>query len=145
MKHDQDFRVEADWAGDRRVLAASLSADREEDFVAAVVRERSDVTDLYTAEQRDFLRDCAPITINTVPLTVLPPIEAVRWKSVDAAPPQLHLRAERETIADIDSLQRSTVAASEEAPSRQAPIIDFLRSLGLPVEQDQQAKTGQVL
>src|SRR3954452_13289071 len=143
--HDQEVKVEADWAGDRRVLAASLSADREEDFVAAVVRERRDVTDLYTAEQRDFLRDCAPIPINTVALTVLPPIEAVRWKSVDAAPAELHLRAERWTIGDLDFLELSTVAAIEEATSRQAALMDYLRSLGLPVEQDQQAKTGQVL
>lgn len=142
---DQELKVEADWAGDRRVLAASLSADREENLVARVVRERKDVTDLYTAEQRDFARDCAAVSFNFATLTVLPAVTAVRWKTVEAAPAGLGLRAERWTVGDLDFLELSAVAGLDEAPAEQAALAAYVRSLGLPTAPEQQAKTGQVL
>jgi hypothetical protein len=142
---DQELKLEADWAGDRRLLAASLSADRRGDLVARGVREGREVTGLFTAEQRDFLRDCASIRVNLATLTVLPGITAVRWKTVEAAPPGLDLRAERWTVGGLDFLELSTVAGIDEAPARQAALADYVRSLGVPVGADQEAKTGQVL
>lgn len=142
---DQELKLEADWAGDRQVLAASLSADRADDFVAHAVPDGRDVTDLYTVEQRDFVQDCAPVSVNLATLTVLPAVRAVRWKTVEAAPAGLDLRAERWTVGDLDFLELSTVAALDEAPARQAALSAYVRSVGLPVAADQEAKTGQVL
>jgi hypothetical protein len=69
----------------------------------------------------------------------------VRWKTVKAAPPGLDLRAERWTVGGLDFLELSTVAGIDEAPARQAALAEYVRSLGVPVGADQEAKTGQVL
>ena len=70
---DWELKVEADWAGRRQVLAASLTADRRE---GVVVRGPGAVEKLFIDEQLAFLRDCAPIPINLRTLTVLPAVTA---------------------------------------------------------------------
>jgi len=137
-----EVKIEADWSGDRRVLATSATADRHAGLVADVAGGRRPVEQLFTAEQRDFLRDSAGTAINLHTLTVLPPVTATRWRSVDVAPPGLGVRAERWTVDDLDFLELSVIA---EAPSRQEALTEFVRSRGLTVDDDQQPKTRRVL
>ena len=137
-----EVKVEADWSGHRRVLAASRTTDRSEGTVGGGGRS---VADLLVVEQRDFLRDCSPIPINLETLTVLPPVTATRWRDVDAAPGGLDLRAERWTVGDLDFLELSLACDLDEARSRQDALTGFVRSLDLLVDPNQQSKTRQVV
>jgi hypothetical protein len=140
-----EFKLEADWSGDRRVLAASHTADRRGGVVADVAGGRRPIADLFTAEQLRFLQDCSGIAINLGVLTVLPPVTATRWKAVGTAPPELGVRAERWTVDDLDFLELSIVADLAEARARQDALTEFVLSRGLVVDPGQQSKTQQVL
>src|SRR4051812_47070543 len=142
---DWELKVEADWAGDRRALAASLTADRRNGVVAAVARGERPVADLFVDEQLGFLTDCAAIALNLATLTVLPAVTATRWGSVEGTPDGLDLRAERWTVGDLDFLELSAVAPVDEAPATQQSLVGFVESLGVGVAPDQETKTRQVL
>jgi hypothetical protein len=142
---DWDLKVEADWSGEHRALAASLTADRHEGVVAAVGRGDREVADLFVDDQLGFLRDCAPVRVNLATLTVLPPVTATRWGSVDSAPGGLDVRAERWTVGDLDFLELSTVAEVGEAAATQDLLHGFVRSVGISVAAEQEPKTSQVL
>jgi hypothetical protein len=150
----RQLKVEADWAGDRHVLAASHTEDQHESVIRAVVAKRRPFTDLFTRRQLEFLTDCAGTTINLDTLTLLPPVTAVRWgKRVTVGPAHLGLRAERWTVDELDFLELSAVVeavegaskAVEKASARQADILEFVSSLGLSVPGEQEPKTRQVL
>jgi hypothetical protein len=142
-----EVKLEADWAGDRRLLAASHTCERP----GAVIREAGSgdrpVAELVAPEQLDFLRDCAGTAINLATLTALPPVTATRWKKVAAAPAELGVRAERWTVGDLDFLEFSVVADLAEARRTQAALTDFVRSLPLPDDPGAkpESKTRQVL
>jgi hypothetical protein len=139
------LKVEADWAGERRSLATSLTADRRGGVVSGVARGEGSVEDLFVHDQLDFLRDCAPIRINLGALSVLPPVTATRWDTVASAPARLKLRAERWTVGDLDFLEMSTVSPVEDAPARQKLLSEFVVSLDVGPLPDQENKTKQVL
>jgi hypothetical protein len=142
---DWELKIEADWAGRRRLLAASLTAERREGVVAAAAREPGSVENLFVAEQLAFLRDCASIAINLRTLTVLPPVTATRWGSVEGTPPGLDVRAERWVVGDLDFLELSTVARPGEGTATQDLLLEFVRSVGIAAPQEQETKTRQVL
>jgi hypothetical protein len=139
------LKVEADWAGQRKVLAASHTANRSKKVIADAGRGRRSVTDLFTKKQLQFLSDCAGLRVNLDTLTALPPVTAMRWQTVASAPPELSLRAERWTVGDLDFLELSIAVQIEQAPAKQAALTDFVGSLGLTVNPEQETKTRQVL
>jgi len=139
---DWELKVEADWAGRRQVLAASLTADRREDVVA---QEPGSVEKLFIDEQLAFLRDCATTAVNLRALTLLPPVTATRWGSVEGTPPGLDVRAERWVVGDLDFLELSAVAGLQEATATQERLGVFVRSLGIAAPEEQETKTRQVL
>lgn len=145
LEETKKLKVESDWAGDRRVLAASHTEKQQNSLIPAVVAKQRPFTDLFTDKQREFLVECAGATINLNAVTVLPPVTAVRWKSVPVAPPELELRAERWTVDDLDFLELSAVAPVERAAAKQAAILQFIQSVGLAVPEDQEPKTRQVM
>jgi hypothetical protein len=142
---DWELKVEADWAGRRQVLAASLTADRREGLVAAAAREPASVEKLFMDEQLAFLRDCASIAVNLRALTVLPPVTATRWGSVAGTPPGLDVRAEWWVVGDLDFLELSAVAGLRKATATQERLGVFVRSLGIVAPEEQETKTRQVL
>jgi hypothetical protein len=145
LENTEKLKVEADWAGNRHVLAASHTEKPQKSVIPAVVAKQRPL-DLFTADQLDFLADCAGASINLGTLTVLPPVTAARWgKKVTVGPPELELRAERWTVDDLDWLELSAVAAVRDASAKQAAILEFVNSLGLSVPQDQEPKTRQVM
>lgn len=145
LSETENLKVEADWAGERKVLAASHTDDRPKQVIPDVERGQRPVTDLFTTQQLEFLRDCADITVNLDTLTVLPQVTAVRWKAIETAPPDLSLRAERWTVGDLDFLELSIAVQITQAPAMQAALTDFVGSLGFAVDPDQETKTRQVL
>jgi hypothetical protein len=146
LEDTKKLKVEADWAGNRHVLAASHTEKPQKSVIPAVEAKQRPFTDLFTDQQLDFLADCADASINLGTLTVLPPVAAARWgKKVIVGPPELELRAERWTVDNLDFLELSAVAAVKDASAKQAAILDFVNSLGLSVPEDQEPKTRQVL
>jgi hypothetical protein len=140
-----ELKLEADWSGDRKVLGASRSCERPGGLVREAGREDRPVADLFSPDQVTFLQDCSGTAINLATLTALPPVTAMRWKEVLAAPPGLDVRAERWTVGDLDFLELSVVADLAEARRRQADLTAFVWSRGLSIGPQQQTKTRQVL
>lgn len=145
---DSELKIEADWAGSKRTLAASLTADWEDDRLAAVRSGDLSVADLFTEEQRKFLAKCSPDPVNLDALTVLADITATRWKEfpTEVAGTELSCRAERWVIDDaFDFLEVSIVSDLERAEQDQAALHYFLAGHSLTVEQSQDNKTQRVL
>lgn len=72
-------RVEADWAGDRRVLDASLTAAVDVAALAGLTPGRPPPQGMFGDAQRRFLRQCADVAVDVDNLTVLGPISTHRW------------------------------------------------------------------
>jgi hypothetical protein len=142
---DWELKVEADWAGARRLLATSHTAERPGDVVTGAGSGQRPASSLFTESQAAFLRDCAPIRVNLGTLTVLPPVTATRWDRVADAPAELDVRAERWTVDHLDFLELSTVAKLEKAESRQSALLEYVDSRGLPVDSAPESKTDRVL
>jgi hypothetical protein len=141
---DWEIKVQADWSGEHRVLAASCSVERGE----AVVHEGGDVRSaerLYSPVQVAFLRECAGGHITLDTLSVLPPVIARRWKGVAAAPRDLEVRAERWTVDHLDFLELSVVSGLDDAAAKQTALVEFVESMDLTVVQEPRSKTEQVL
>jgi hypothetical protein len=139
-----ELKVEADWAGEQRVLAVSMTADRP-GHVITDAADGAPVRSLFLDDQLDFLHDCCDARIDLDALTLLPPVTARRWKEVQTAPAELGVRAERWTVDDLDFLELSIVADPGDALRRQRALAGFVGSLGLTVPPVTETKTRQVL
>jgi hypothetical protein len=142
-----EFVVEEDWAGERRVLAASTRAPLERDEAARVRASQFLPAGLLTSRQVDYLADCAPIRVNPAGLVALGPIEATRWKKVDhEALTGLKVRAERWRLPGLEFLELSNkVQARGDAAAAQRMLESALTGLGLPPNRGQDTKTRRVL
>ena len=144
---DAELKIEEDWAGDRRVLAVSLTADRPKGAVAAVAAGERKIGALFSAEQERLISECAEAAVNLATLTMLPAVSALRWPTFTVPRPglsALDVRAERWTVDDLDFLELSVVADVAAAPAAQAALIAFLEGKGLTPGTGE-AKTTRVL
>jgi hypothetical protein len=145
---DSELKVEEDWAGQRRVLSISLTAERPDDRVATVVAGQRGIRALLTDHQERLIEECAGAFVNLATLTMLPAVSAVRWPTF-AVPgpdggPALDVRAERWTVHDLDFLELSIAVEVEAAQAAQAALIAFAERKGLQPSTGE-AKTTQVL
>ena len=143
-----ELKIEADWAGRKRTLAASLTTDWDDDRVVAVQSGNLPPADLFNPEQRRFLEQCSPSRVNLGALTALADITATRWKEfpAKAAGRDLSVRAERwEIDGAIDFLELSIVSDLARAERNQAALQDFVADRSLVEEQNQENKTQRVL
>lgn len=141
-----EFRVEEDWAGQRRVLAASAQADLESDPLDQVRRRDVLPSGLLSSAQEEYVADCAAIRVNLEAATRLGPIDATRWKSVGPADlDALEVRAERWTVAGLDFLELSAKVPPEDAEQAARALDAALTGLGLPPPREQETKTRRVL
>ncbi len=116
------LRVEEDWAGPRRALAASCVADLEPDRIASVLAGKDPVHRLFADGQRQFLSDCTGVPINLDALTLLPLVGATRWEDVEVQGVK-KVVAERWTIDELDFLELSLKKGSiDKARSAQAEL-----------------------
>lgn len=145
---DSGFKLEADWAGDDNVLAASFTVNLPGHPVARARAERKSLSSLFTNEQADFLRDCADVRVNLEALTLLDKtVTALRWKPsrFDGATTADKIRAERWTMGELDFLEFSILAPVADAQQEQAKLIAFLHAKGIRPPDVQVTKTQQVL
>jgi hypothetical protein len=139
------FRIEQDWAGSRRSLAASCVADLPSGRIAAVREGEEPVGRLFNTAQLRFLSDCAGMPINLDALTLLPPVEATRWEEVQVEDVK-DVVVERWTVGKLDFLELSIKQDTvEEARKAQAALEKAIRGLGLKRDDEQKSKTEQVL
>jgi hypothetical protein len=145
---DSELKVEEDWAGERRVLSISLTAERPKGLVAAAAAGERGVGALLADDQRRLVDECAGILVNLATLTMLPAVSAMRWPTF-AVPgagggPGLDVRAERWTVHDLDFLELSIAVEVDVAQAAQAALIAFVERRGLQPSAGE-AKTTQVL
>jgi hypothetical protein len=140
------LRVEADWAGTRRVLAASFETDRRKGRIAAVWAGDEPVRKLVDDDQESFLADCATIAVDLAALDLLDPIDAARWDKVQVPGVDTRVVAERWVVGDLDFLELSVRATGDdEAESAQRALERGVANLGIAVPPEQETKTRRVL
>lgn len=141
-------KVEADWAGDSRVLAASCTVDLPGHPLGDAVAQQTALSALFTRQQADFLKKVADIRVNLDMLTLLArPISALRWKPTrfPGATTTEKIRAERWTVGELDFLEFSIVAPIADADDQQARLTAFLEANGIHPPAKQTTKTQTVL
>jgi hypothetical protein len=139
------FRVEQDWAGRRRSLAASCVADLPPGRIAAVRDGKEPVGQLFNGGQLRFLSDCAGLPINLDVLTLLPPVAATRWEKVQVEDVK-DVVVERWIVGKLDFLELSIKKDTiEEAGKAQAKLEKAIGALGLKRDDEQESKTKRVL
>lgn len=144
---DSEFKVEQDWAGDRRSLAVSLTSERPDGLVAATAANKKGVAALLSRDQERLIVECAGTPVNLDVLSMLPPVSALRWPTFSVPGPsgsQLKVRAERWTVQHLDFLELSIASNVENAHAEQAAMEAFVQGKGLQVAEGE-AKTTQVL
>jgi hypothetical protein len=140
-RNDFEYRVEADWAGQRRSLAASAVLELEPGLIDAVIVEGADIGTLFGGKQRDFLRECVDLRIALGGLAPLGPVQATKWKNVKVG--GFDTTIERWTTEDLDFLELS-IRTESGAEQQQLGFEAAVRALGLAID-EQESKTRRVL
>lgn len=99
---DARYRIEADWGGRHRVLAASVVSGRPAGSMAAQITG-TDPVSLLDATQRQFVVACTACGVPIDHLVTIGPITSTAWPDIDldGAP----VTVERWTVADLDMLE----------------------------------------
>ena len=141
---DWEHRIEQDWAGARRTLAASCVAEVSERQLSDAVNGKATWRSVLHAKQEEYLEDCADLRINADGLVALGPITATRWKGIDIA--EHDAVAERWTIDALDFLELSIRESDgpTKAVATQASFESALRDRNIPVVEGE-TKTRTVL
>jgi hypothetical protein len=136
------YRVEEDWTGARRSLAASAVRELEPGQVDAVTASETDPGTLFCGKQRRFLRDCADLRINLDAVTPLGPVRATKWKNIAVG--DFDTTIERWSAGNLDFLELS-IRVGEEADQQQKRFEAVVRDMELPIDEDRQSKTRRIL
>ncbi|NEA30699.1 hypothetical protein [Streptomyces sp. SID13031] len=142
---DAELKIEADWAGTKHALAASMTAEWSDARLSAADLS---VADLFTPDQLTFLTTCSQGRVNLAAVSALDPITATRWAKFQttAAGRPLDIRAERWQLDDtLDFLELSIVSTTEEALDDQRALTTFVTDQALPPDTNQDSKTQRVL
>jgi hypothetical protein len=140
------LRVEADWSGGRRVLAASLVAGVSRGAIADLLAGRRPAGSLFTDRQRRFPREGAGIALDFDGLAPFGPISARRWGHLLLG--GFPAVAEQWGIGDGagDLLEFSTRVERDGAEIAQLGFEAALRGLGVdPEDAVGETKTGHFL
>lgn len=137
-----EFKVEGDWVGDRHVVAASLVADQ--DRVPEVGRGEVSPSRVFSAEQEQFLSDCAAVRVDLDGLGVLGPVDAIRWRDVPLG--GFEAVAEQWDVnGALRFLEISILVGPAQAVEAQRSFADLIAAKGLDPDNRQETKTRMVL
>ncbi|HEY7272868.1 MAG TPA: hypothetical protein VH502_09050 [Actinoplanes sp.] len=140
---EHSFRLEEDWSGTRQVLAASLVASRDSGRLDGALAGRASPRRLFSGRHRRFLTDCAAVPVRYDRLSVLGPVQARKWDTVEWS--GFEVAAERWAVADLDFLELSLRVPPEAAAAAQEGFGTALRVAGLDSDTAQETKTRLVL
>jgi hypothetical protein len=142
----EDLKIEADWAGDMRSLAASMKVDWSDSRLSAAQADGRLVPELFSKTQLDFLGTCSVGRVNLAAVSMLPPIAATRFEEFTIDGITSGVRAERWQVdTELDFLELSIVAKPKKAVAAQAALIAFVQQKRLPIDNNQVSKTRQAL
>ncbi len=141
---DWEYRIEEDWAGARRTLAASCVADVSDRQLADALSGKDGWRRVLHAKQESYLEDCTDLRINPDGLMALGPIVAARWDGIEIG--QHEVVAERWTIDALDFLELSIrePGGNTKAVATQSNFEAALRDRDIPVVEGE-TKTRTVL
>ncbi|GAA0379958.1 hypothetical protein Acor_01430 [Acrocarpospora corrugata] len=145
---DPTVKLELDWAGDRRVLAASCTGEPSEQLIEAVSSGDESVGRLFNDEQEQFLQECAIQRVSLRTLTLLPSFIGTRWGpwQPDNLPYDGEIVLERWTLnAALDFLEISVRVRLDDATQEDTALRTALHELGLDPESAAGTKTARVL
>ncbi|MGH3901556.1 MAG: hypothetical protein ACRDTA_25540 [Pseudonocardiaceae bacterium] len=145
---DDELRIEADWAGERRVLAASLETKHDGGWLAQALRDDRPVRHLFSPRHIRFLHECADPDIDFTALSVLGPIRATRWPRTPVT--GFEVAAERWLLPGTsdpatDFLELSIRVEPEGAEIAAAGFEAAMEQRGVVIDTDQETKTRRVL
>jgi hypothetical protein len=138
------YRLEQDWAGERRALAASAVQALDPELVETAISGDSDISTLFSDHQKSFLADCADLRVAFAGLTTLGPVTAMKWKGTRIGDFDADVNAERWTVGNFDFLELS-IRTEADAGKQQKRFDDAVRQQGLSVTTDQESKTDTVM
>lgn len=136
------FRVEGDWAGDRRIVSASLVRTLAMDGVERSIAKGGDLGRAWSRRQRAFVAECADVRFRFGDLEVLGPIRADNWSTTVNG---MELAVERWTAADLDLLELSIRVPPTEAALVAPALAAVVRGRGLDPDAFPGTKTRWVL
>lgn len=146
------YKIENDWSGKRRVLAASLVHDHPPGALSGAVAPGADAAAVIDAVQDQFLHACAP-AVRLGELVALGPIRSTKFDDV----PLDDLKVDLETwsVAGLEFLEASIRVKPKDgddlekltarAEHRQAKLQDAVRERGVTLSEDPESKTRRVL
>jgi hypothetical protein len=109
-KGSYEYRIEEDWAGTRRALAASMVVEVDAELLVSgqFLKESSQGAfspqKVFTNDQQDYLATCADQRVVLSALTPLGPIAATRWETKIG---EFNTKVERWTVEGLDFLELS--------------------------------------
>ena len=138
-------KIEVDALPRGFVCSASIKGKTTADDVRAVIRNRMEIRDLFTKDQRALYKAHAPDGIKLSALSVLGPINLLK---LEFAPHSL----KRDFVAELwmypdgsRILELSTKASTKDAFDAAAETRAFLTKTGLDLSAEQQPKTNRAL
>lgn len=144
-KQLKDFKLEADFVGDRVVGSASLTVLQKRDEIDEVAKGKRPIEKLFSKDQERFLGEFYKGSVDFGKLRVLGPIRVLRWKLTQEGFPH-ELTIEEWRLPDGDDLVEVSIKTPpEEAPQAQKDFEKHLRKLGLDPEGAQETKTRTAL
>jgi hypothetical protein len=147
-RDNSEFKVEADWGAHSHSLAASLTAQWEDNLLGAVLSGAAHPADLFSPRQRKFLENCAREQVNLAAITVLPGIEATRWDPIEVTVDTntLSIRVERWTVPGLfDYLELSIISTVPAAEADQQMLGKYLTTRSITPDTATGNKTERVL
>ena len=143
---DEELKIEADWAGEKRSLATAMTVQWTDSRLSAAQADDRLVPELFSKEQLDFLGKCGEGRVNLRAISMLPPIAATRYEKFTIDGLTSEVRAERWQVdAGLDFLELSIVVKPKKAVAAQAALTAFVKQKQLPVDDSQVSKTQRVL
>src|SRR6266511_3384849 len=148
-RHGPDeLRIEADWAGDRKVLAASLTSTLGPNKINAVLAGHLPLRQLFSPAQRRFLAECADTNAEPDALQILGPVHAMRWPptrwhALDVTAERWHLTST--THEPLNLLELSLRVEPQGAEIAQRSLDACLSRNGLDPDAIEGTKTHHVL
>lgn len=148
-----EFRVESDWSGLRRSVAASVVATFGQGSLARAGSGAPLHAGTLTDSQLSFIATCTGVRIVPERLVTLGPIVATKWNDLPLA--RMKVDAERWTVEGMDFLEFSVRVRPNDhddqfdlntrAEKRQAELVAAITDFGLQVATNTDNKTQRVL
>ena len=145
-KDMDNFKLEADWVGERKVCSGSLDARQKSGEIEEVAAGRRELRKLFSAEQEQFLAAYTDTRIDFDSLVVLGPVETLRWENrYNDFDHEVCIEEWRLPTTGTDLIEVSVKVPTRDAGQVQEDFRNWLTSRKLNSEGEQETKTRVAL